>query len=187
VGGLRSICFGLLGSVLIATIPAQFGGTASAGTSTSGASRATGKQQRDRDQHQCYRVSGLGYPRARAIEWISDTAPVVATRSWRPPAAARRGRESHRYHVTGTPTAIFYQTFTVTALDTGDLDVWADDTAGVWLDSGTVPAVPAAAARWSGRPTGTLGGNCANAPIGCLSGMDAVIPLSGGRNLHFGD
>jgi hypothetical protein len=81
--------------------------------------------------------------------------------------------------VTGTPTAIFYQTFTITdAFDYGNLMVWADDTAGVWLDSGTVASGNGSGGSLLIAANPNEGSNCANAPIGCLPGMDAVIPLN---------
>src|ERR1022692_3552456 len=66
------------------------------------------------------------------------------------------GKQQHiRTTVSGTPTAIFYQTFTLAAAASGGLDIWADDTAGVWLDDGIVTAATAvAAAACCGRPTG---------------------------------
>ncbi len=77
------------------------------------------------------------------------------------------------------PTAVFYKTFTITdAADSGTLMVWADDTARVWLDNGTVTSGTGTGGTmlWEANPN--LGGNCANAPIGCLPGFDAAIPLS---------
>ena len=80
------------------------------------------------------------------------------------------------------PTAIFYKTFTITdAFDAGDLHIWADDTARVWLDPGTVTSgdgsdVPGAVMLIEANPN--AGSNCADAPIGCLPGMDAILPLN---------
>jgi hypothetical protein len=79
-----------------------------------------------------------------------------------------------------TPTAIFYQTFVVTdTLDTGTLDVWADDTAGVFLDDVTTGIN---SMLWAPDPN--LGQNCAGGPIGCVEGMDAQIPLSLGPGTY---
>lgn len=81
--------------------------------------------------------------------------------------------------VTSAPTATFYQTFTITdAADWGNLDVWADDTAGVWLDTGTVTGGDGSGGQLLWAPNGTLGPQCVNGPIGCIQGMDAVIPLN---------
>lgn len=76
------------------------------------------------------------------------------------------------------PTAVFYQTFTITdSFDTGNLYVWADDTARVWLDNGTVTTGTGTGGSMLIEANPNEGGNCANAPIGCLPGMDAVLPL----------
>jgi hypothetical protein len=80
--------------------------------------------------------------------------------------------------ITGTPTAIFYQTFTLSSASAGTLDVWADDTAGVWLDTGTADSGDGSGGVSLAAPDGTLGTHCANGPIGCTTGNDAVIPLS---------
>jgi len=80
---------------------------------------------------------------------------------------------------TGTPTATFYQTFTITdAVDSGTLFVWADDTASVWLDTGTVSSGDGSAGDLLYLANPILGGNCASSPIGCKEGMDGVIPLN---------
>jgi PEP-CTERM motif-containing protein len=79
-------------------------------------------------------------------------------------------------------TAVFYKTFTITdPSDSGYLDIWADDTARVWLDPGTITS-----GDGSGIAGGTMlidanpvaGPNCADAPIGCLPGMDAAFGLT---------
>ena len=79
------------------------------------------------------------------------------------------------------PTAVFYQTFTVTdALDFGYLYVWADDTAGVWLDPGTVTSgtgeITGGVEEWA--PNFNPGSNCANGPVSCLPTGGAEIPLN---------
>ena len=58
------------------------------------------------------------------------------------------------------------------------MDVWADDTAGVWLDNGTVTSGNGSSGTLLETPSGTLGPNCASSSIGCTLGNDAVIPLS---------
>jgi hypothetical protein len=80
--------------------------------------------------------------------------------------------------VGGTPTAIFYQTFVITdALDSGFLYVWADDTAAVYIDPGTVTSGTGSGGtlEWAANPV--PGSNCANGPIGCLQNADAQIAL----------
>jgi len=74
------------------------------------------------------------------------------------------------------PTAIFYKTFTLpNAFNTGTIQVWADDTARVWLDTGRVSSGDGSSGTMLIEANPHLGGNCANAPIGCLQGMDAVF------------
>jgi len=80
--------------------------------------------------------------------------------------------------VTSTPTAVFYQTFTLDFASVGSVDVWADDTATVWIDNGTVASGTGSGGTMESMAVGTLGNNCANAPISCTQVMDAVIPLS---------
>jgi len=83
-----------------------------------------------------------------------------------------------------TPTATFYYTFTLpNAFNTGSIAIWADDTAAVYLDPGVVT---------SGNGSGdyiansyipanfTLGGNCANGPIGCTQSNDGVLNFGSG-------
>jgi len=82
--------------------------------------------------------------------------------------------------VTSAPTATFYQTFTVVgSAVSGTLDVWADDTAAVWLDTGTVTSGDGSSGgQLLQAANGIVGGNCAAGPIGCKTGMDAAIPMS---------
>jgi len=86
--------------------------------------------------------------------------------------------------VSGTPTAIFYQSFTLTSAGTGSLKVWADDTAAVWLDNGIINSGNGAIGTLLFAANGTLGTNCANAPIGCLANNDADIPLNLGAGTY---
>lgn len=110
---------------------------------------------------------------------------VVPDPSWAVPANSNYAWISYSPNaeptattITGTPTATFYQTFTLTNASVGYLDVWADDTAGVWLDSGTVTTGNGSGGTYLAAPNGTLGPNCAASAIGCTAGKDAVIPLS---------
>ena len=181
VVGSRTIWLGLLVSTLVAGIPAQFGGVASAGTvdiwSQPGkASNNVSGTNTGILPSPVWAAAGSGY------EWVSygDTGCntfVVLTGACTPGPSNPVGTT-----VDGTPTAIFYQTFTITdSSDSGNLNVWADDTAGVWLDNGTVSSGDGSSgvgAQMLYAPNGTLGPNCANAPIGCTTNMDAVIPLT---------
>jgi hypothetical protein len=166
-------------SALVAGIPARFGGVALAGTIDIWSLPDRGSNSIDgvnvgvaTSPAWAAPAPGSGY------EWISysDTGCnffVVSTGKCTPGPANPVGTP-----VTGTPTAIFYQSFTLTTAESGDLDVWADDTAGVWLDNGTVTTGDGSGGTMLFAPNGTLGTNCANAPIGCLSTTGAVIPLS---------
>jgi PEP-CTERM motif len=183
VAGLRSICFGLLVSALIA-VPAEFGGVASAGTIDIFSQPGTGSNSVSGTNTGVF-ASPAWAAAPSGAEWISYGATgcntfVPLTGLCTPGPANPMGTT-----VTGTPTAIFYQTFTVTdALDSGVLDVWADDTAGVWLDTGTVTSGTGSGGTLEWAANGNLGSNCANAPIGCLEGMDAAIPLSLGPGTY---
>lgn len=67
-----------------------------------------------------------------------------------------------------TPTAIFYETFSLLGTPgTGTIDVWADDTARVYLN-GTM--------LFEANPT--QGSHCANAPIGCTPPNKSTINLT---------
>ena len=68
------------------------------------------------------------------------------------------------------PTAIFSQNFVLPdAVNTGSINVWADDTASVFLDGVAV-----------GPPADfTDGSHCANAAIGCTQDSFATISLTG--------
>jgi hypothetical protein len=179
LAGSRTICLSLLVSALVAGIPARFGGVASAGTidiwslPSNGSNNITVANVSVTPSPAWYMpAAGSGF------EWISYTDsgcnefnPITGRCTpgpGNPPATT----------VTGTPTAIFYQTFTLTAAASGDLDVWADDTAGVWLDTGTVTSGDGSGGTLLEAPNGNLGPNCANGPIGCLPGNGGAIPLS---------
>lgn len=73
------------------------------------------------------------------------------------------------------PTATFFYLFALTDdFNTGSITVWADDTARVSLDGNMlIEANP------------NLGGNCADAPIGCLPSMNATVDI-GALNLTSG-
>jgi hypothetical protein len=72
-----------------------------------------------------------------------------------------------------TPTAIFYKDFTLPYdVNTGSIQVWADDTARVYLDG------PGGQQQLLIDANPNLGSNCANAPIGCLPGMDASFNIT---------
>ena len=64
------------------------------------------------------------------------------------------------------------------AAASGGLDIWADDTAGLWLDNGIVTSGDGSGGRMLWAADGNLGSNCASGPIGCTSGNKAAIALN---------
>jgi hypothetical protein len=171
VAGSRTIFLGLLLVVLIAGIPAL------AGTVDIFSGPGLGSNNQN--------VANTGIPASPAwapppagAEWISygDTGcnDFVALTGRCTPGPANPAGTS----VNSTPTAIFYQTFTVTdTFDSGYVNVWADDTASVWLDTGAINSGDGSGGILEWMANGTLGNNCADAPIGCTTGLDASIPL----------
>jgi hypothetical protein len=168
---------GLLVSVLIAGAPAQFGGAAVAGTVDIFSQAGSGSNS--------INGTNIGIPVSPAwavapsgAEWISygDTGCntfVAATGRCTPGPQNPMG-----YTNVNDPTATFYQTFTITdAFDSGNLDVWADDTASVYLVDGTVTSGTGASGTLEWAANFNSGSNCADQPIGCISSMDASIPL----------
>jgi len=178
----RTIWLAMLVSLVIASIPAHFGGVASAGTVDIYSNPGSGSN-----------TSMLG---------PGSNVGVVVSPAWAVPGNSNYGWISYAQTgcntfnpatgfcsagpanpagttVTGPVTATFYQTFTVTdPSDSGNLSVWADDTATVYLDNGTVTAGDGSSGtlEWLANPV--LGVNCTGAPIGCITGMNAVIPLN---------
>jgi hypothetical protein len=165
-------------SVLAAGIPARFGGVAIAGTVDIWSTPNLGSNNKTGTNASVIVSPAWAIPTSSSYEWISygDTGcnAFVALTGY---CTAGPGNPAATT-VGGTPTAIFYQTFTLANASSGDLDVWADDTAGVWLDSGTVTAGTGSSGTMEWAANGNLGSNCANAPIGCLAANDAVIPLN---------
>ena len=178
MASLRTIWLGLSLSALVAGIPADFGGVASAGTIDLWSSAGTGTNNITGTNTSVVAAPSWAIPSNPDYEWISygDTgcSSAVIGGNACEPGSASPGATT----VTGTPTAIFYQTFTLSSASAGSLDVWADDTAGVWLDSGTVDSGNGSGGVSLAAPDGTLGTHCASGPIGCTTGNDAVIPLS---------
>jgi hypothetical protein len=163
---LKSICLGLLLS----------GGIASAGTFDIWSSPGVGTNNITGTNTSVVAAPSWAVPANSNYEWISYNATgcysvannSCASGTLNPPATT----------ITGTPTAIFYQTFSLPADYVGNLDVWADDTAGVWLDSGKVTSGNGSGGTLLEAANGTLGPHCASAAIGCMAGTDAVIPLN---------
>jgi hypothetical protein len=171
----RTIGLCLLASAVVAAIPARFGGVAAAGTVDIWSSPGVGSNNITGTNTGVIAPPSWTVPANSNYQWISyaNTGCATAGNSCTP-ASADPGATT----IWGTPTAIFYQTFTLSGASTGDLDVWADDTAGVWLDHGTVTTGNGSTGTLLASPNGTLGANCADSPIGCTPGNDDVIPLS---------
>jgi len=186
VAGLRTIWFGLLVSILIAAIPAQFGGSALAGTVDIYSGPESGNNNIN-GTNTGILVSPAWYvpPNGSPYEWISygDTGCNTFVALTGRCTAGPQNPAGVSGTITGptpaTPTAIFYETFSITdASDFGDLYVWADDTARVCLDTGTNTNCNSTTGTMLIEANPNLGTNCADAPIGCKEGMDAVLPLN---------
>jgi hypothetical protein len=181
--GFRTVRMGLLASALIAAIPAHFGGLASAGTIDIWSSPGSGSNNITGSNASVEAAPSWAIPANPDYQWISygDTgcnSPVLGG------ACASSPANPAATNIAGTPTATFYQTFTLSSASVGSLNIWADDTAGVWLDSGTVDSGNGSGGISLASPDGNLGTHCANSPIGCTPGNDAVIPLSLGAGTY---
>jgi len=182
----RTLWLSLFVSALVAVIPAPFGGVATAGPITT--------------------VDIFSLPGQGSNSITVDNIGVLVSPTWATPATSDYAWISYAQtgcnffdtgtgrctpgtdnppgtSVGGTPTATFYQTFTLTEASVGSLEVWADDTASVYIESGTITS-----GTGTGTPlmaaNGTLGENCANGPIGCTSGNGGIIPLSLGPGTY---
>ena len=72
-----------------------------------------------------------------------------------------------------SPFATFYQTFTVASRETGTLRIWADDTAGVYLDGGLI------------KPAEFLmGPACAQTSIGCTQANGYALDFTVSAGEH---
>jgi hypothetical protein len=116
---------------------------------------------------------GMGY------EWVSYAATgcntFVVQTGICTPGASNPAAATGNITLTGdddlpsTPTAAFYNTFDLPAGETltGSIDVWADDTARVYINGHLlIDANP------------NPGSNCASGPVGCLPNMDAILNLT---------
>jgi hypothetical protein len=180
VAGSRRFGLGLLVSALIAGIPAQFGGVASAGTVDIFSGPQYGSNSVSGSNTGILVSPAWAIPSSSQYEWISYGATgcntfVALTGICTPGPANPVGTT-----VNSSPTAIFYQTFTITdAFDAGDVTVWADDTASVYLDAGTVTSGDGSGGilEYAANPNQYT--NCSGPqPIGCLASTGGVIPLN---------
>jgi hypothetical protein len=181
VAGSRTIWLALLVSIVVAGIPAQFGGVASAGTVGTVdiySSPGTGSNNQTSSNVAIPPSPVWAVPGNSNYGWISYDATGCNTFNPFTGLCTAGPQTPPGTTVTGAPTAVFYQTFTLTAASSGNLDVWADDTATVWLDNGTVTSGNGSGGTMLWAANGTLGPNCATAPISCIQSMDAVIPLN---------
>ena len=189
VAGSRNVYFGLLVSALMAGLPAQFGAVAAAGTVDIFSQPGNGSNNMG-GTNEGIPTSPAWYmpPPGSPYEWISYGATGCNTFVPLTGLCTAGPQNPAGTTVTGTPTAVFYATFTVTdPNDSGWLYVWADDTAGVWLDPGTVTSGNGdiTGATMEFAPNGNLGNNCAEPqPIGCTAGTQANIFLSLGPGTY---
>ena len=176
VPGMRLFGYFLLVSGLVVGIPATYAGIIDINSGTDPAN-----QWNQVGLNVAIPVSPAWQPPGVGYEWISwantgcnlfDSVTGVCVPGQDNPATVVGT-------ITGSsptaPTAIFFYQFTLPDdVNTGSITVWADDTARVSLDgSMLIEANP------------DLSGNCANAPIGCLPGMDATFDI-GALNLTSG-
>jgi len=172
---------------LVASVPARFGGTAAAGT-VDIYSNLVNESNNVTGTDIAIPVAPVWAPSGAGYEWVSYgntgcntylPATGICTPGPENPAAVVGNITEPN---SAAATAVFYKDFTITdPSDSGNLYVWADDTARVWLDPGIVTTgdgskVPGASMLIDANPN--LGGNCAAGPPGCLPGMNAVVPLN---------
>jgi hypothetical protein len=180
VARFRIVCLGVLLAALMAGIPAQLGWIAEAGTIDFASAPGTGTNS----------ISGTNYAIVPAPAWAvgggTQWISYAANTGCYQPGACGGGPGQP---VAALPpllssnvTATFYQTFTVRdPIDTGTFWVWADDTAAVWLDPGTITSgdgsgIAGASMLIAANPV--QGGHCANSPVSCGPGMDGVLPVT---------
>jgi PEP-CTERM motif len=178
VVGSRSILLSLLVTALVLGIPA-FGGTVDIFSNLTNESNSVTGTNVAIPVSPAWAPGGMGY------EWISYGS--TGCNIFNADSGTCSPGPENPAGVVGTitgpdavaPTAVFYKTFTITdAFDSGNLQVWADDTARVWLDTGTVTSGTGSTGGtmlWEANPI--LGPNCVNAPISCTPGMNANIAL----------
>lgn len=182
VPGSRTLWLGLLIAALVAGIPAQFGGVATAGVLGT--------------------VDIFSQPGQGSNSWSTPNVAIFVSPAWAVPTTsdyvwisyAQTGCNTFvpttgfctagvdnpaATTVTGAPTATFYQTFTLATASSGTLAVWADDTTGVWLDNGTVTSGDGSVGgTLEFAANGILGPNCASGPIGCTTANGGAIALN---------
>ncbi len=183
----RVIWLALLVVALIVGNPAGFGGTAAAGT-VDIYSNLVNESNNITGTDIAIPMSPAWAPPGPGYEWVSygntgcNTYVALTGICTSGPANPVGVTGQITWPGAVSPTAIFYKTFTITdSSDSGDLDIWADDTARVWLDPGDITSgdgsgIGGGSMLIDADPNG--GNNCAAGPISCTVGMDAVLPLN---------
>lgn len=177
----RTFWLAVLVSGVVAGVPAQFGGVASAGTVDIYSNGGSGSNSVNGSNTSLSATVSPAWavPGSSSYGWISYGATGCNTYDSATGFCLAGPANPVATTVSGAPTAIFYQTFTVTdPSDSGTVNVWADDTATVYLDNGTVSSGDGSSGtlEWLANPV--LGLNCAGTPIGCLTGMNASVSLN---------
>lgn len=182
-GGSRLILLSVLTLALVAFLPEYFAGTAFAGT-VDIFSNLQNESNNINGTNVAIPVSPAWALAGPGYEWISYGN--TGCNSFVPTTGRCAPGPDNPVAVTGpitgpdavAPTAIFYETFTVTdSFASGYLDIWADDTARVWLDTGTVDSGDGSGGQMLIEANTTPATNCAAGPIGCLPGANANIFL----------
>lgn len=168
-------------AALVAGIPAHFGGIAVAATVDINSSAGTGTNSVT-GANQAVVVTPV-WATASGSQWIAPWADAGCNYTGIFTGRCVGGADNPvgvSGPLTGANiTATFYQTFTTAdATDAGIINVWADDTATVYLDNGTITTGDGSGGtlEWTANPN--IGQNCSNAPIGCTQDMFAPISLS---------
>ncbi|MGA3040890.1 MAG: PEP-CTERM sorting domain-containing protein [Bryobacteraceae bacterium] len=181
VGSARTIRLALLVSGLIACIPAQFGGVAKAEPITTvDIFSLPGMGSNNISAYGNTNVSILvspawAVPSSSQYGWISYTQTGCDTFDAASGRCTPDANSPPGTTVSGPATATFYQPFTLTTASSGYLDVWADDTAAVYLVSGNVNTGDGTSGTLLMAANPNPGPNCASGPIGCLSSTGGDI------------
>ena len=178
----RAFWLVLLICLAIAGVPAPFGGLASAGTLGEvdiNSTGDTGSNSRGPNVSLAADPSpAWAVPSTPDYTWISFGQTGCNHYQFETGWCDQQVDNPSGTSLSGQPTASFYYTFSVTTPVSGTLNVWADDTATVYLDNGTVAAGDGSSGTLEWLASPVLGSNCAGAPIGCITGMNAAIPLN---------
>lgn len=171
VGRSRVAWLGALVSGIVLAIPAQIGGIATASTINIFSFAGTGTNNVTGTNVAVTPAPGWALPPAGS-QWISYAVGTGFGGSAQPGAATPP--------LTGAnATAVFYQTFTITdPSDSGTLYVWADDTATVWIDPGTISSGDGSGGSMLIAADPVEGPGCANAPISCTTGNEGALPVT---------